>query len=89
VFAQEAAAAQILEGLLSEPIGLNAKAQIDEVIRGLCDADRILAETAIADAGGNPAAAAIRKMADDDRQDGDYPEAMLKYGLSWLRAMRP
>lgn len=89
VFAHEANAAHILSGLLGEDIGLNAKVAIDEVIRGLCDADRILAETAIADAAGHPAAAIIRQQADDARENGGYPDAMRKYGLAWLRTMRP
>lgn len=89
VFVQEAAAAHILEGLLGESIGLNLKVQIDGVIRGLCDADRILTESAIADAGGHAAAAAIRQQADDAREQGVYPDAMRKYGQSWLRSMRP
>lgn len=89
VFVQEAAAAQILEGLLGEAIGLNEKVLIDEVIRGLCDADRILAETAIADAGGHPAASVIRQQADDAREQGSYPDAMRKYGQAWIRTMRP
>lgn len=89
VFVQGAAAAQILEGLLGEAIGLNAKVAIDEVIRGLCDADRILTETAIADAAGHPAASVIRQQADDSRENGLYSDAMRKYGLAWLRTLRP
>lgn len=89
VFFQEAAAAHILEGLLGEAIGLNEKVMIDEVIRGLCDADRILAETAIADAGGHAAATLIRQQADESLEQGVYPDAMRKYGQAWLRTMRP
>jgi len=89
VYSQGAAAAHILEGLLGEDIGLSEKVVLDEVIRGLCDADRILTETAIADAAGHPAAAVIRKAGDESREQGQYPCAMGIYGLGWLRTLRP
>ena len=89
VFVQEAAAVHILEGLLSENIGLNRKVLIDEIIRGLCDADRILAESAIADASGHPAASEIRQEGDDARKQGEYSDAMREYGQAWLRSQRP
>lgn len=89
VYSQGAAAAHILEGLLGDDIGLNEKVVLDEVVRRLCDADRILTETAIADAGGHPAAAAIRQEGDDEREEGEYPSAMGHYGLAWLRSLRP
>jgi len=89
VFAQEAAAAHILEGLLNDEIDLDDKVRIDTVIRGLTDADRILAETAIADAAGHPAATVIRQQGDESRQEGEYVDAIRTYSKAWIRSLRP
>jgi hypothetical protein len=62
---------------------------IDQVIRGLCDADRILVESAIADAGNHVPASVIRQQGDDLREQGSYPDAIRKYSQAWIRTLRP
>lgn len=89
VFAQEGAAVQVLESLMSAPIEQPLKVRIDAVIRTLADADRILAATAVADAGGDPDADAHRAEGDEARQQGRYREAIRDYGRAWGEAIRP
>ena len=89
VFAQEAAAAHALDGLMARDIEQPLKVRIDEIIRMIVDADRILAETAIADAGSPPDAVEERAEGDEDRQQAEYPEAIRNYGKAWGKAVRP
>lgn len=89
VFAQEKAAAQKLEQLLGKlPSGLKEAA--DTALRAEVDADRILAQTAQADAGDGPASAAALLLHEGDaaRQQGDYALAIACYQSAWRRASR-
>lgn len=89
VFAQEAAAILTLETILKSNISLELKKRVDHAIRSICDADRMLAERAIADA--NFPTAAVNKRIDGDqhRQEGEYAHAVKAYAAAWKLAMQP
>lgn len=89
VFAQEAAAILTLETILKSNISLELKKRVDHAIRSICDADRMLAEGAIADA--NFPTAAVNKRIDGDqhRQEGEYAHAVKAYAAAWKLAMQP
>ncbi len=65
----------------------SAKVAVEGALRTLVDCDRILAQTAVADAGGPPAARALLAQADELRLSGDG-DAILLYRQAWQAAMR-
>jgi hypothetical protein len=86
VFAAEKVAVQQLLKLLGTDLTLAAKANLNEVLLKLTDADRILAETANQDAGVNTAASELIGEGDAERIDGEYSEAIQKYFKAWQEA---
>ncbi|HNQ88122.1 MAG TPA: CARDB domain-containing protein [Verrucomicrobiota bacterium] len=83
VVAQELAAIRQVQGLLESRLPLALKVQLTDVALKLTDADRILAATAIRDAGGSAVAAARLQEGDAARQQGDYEGAILSYFKAW------
>lgn len=77
VFAQELAAVNTLQNLLAGGLPTAVKAQIDEVIRNLTDADRILATSS-----GN-AGATFVGVGDAEREAGNYGAAITAYKHAW------
>ena len=63
------------------------KVALEGALRSLTDCDRILAQTALADAGGPPGAAALFAEADALRLAGD-DRAILAYKRAWQAATR-
>ncbi len=86
VFAAEKAAVQQLLQLLRADLPLAAKVDLNAVVLRLTDADRILAETANQDAGGNAEAGTQIKKGDAQRIQGEYSEAISKYFEAWHEA---
>lgn len=81
--AQEKAAIQQVVALLRSSLPLALKVQLNDAALKLTDADRILAETAIQDAGGNAVAAARLREGDAARQRGEYEAAIQSYFKAW------
>lgn len=88
VFAQEAAAVLALETLMKTNLPLAMKAEADTIIRMLTDADRILAETAVNDAGKPAKAVLEKKEGDENRRDGEYINAIKDYAHAWGVAVK-
>lgn len=88
VFAQEAAAVLALGTLMKTELPLAMKAEADAIIRMLTDADRILAETAVNDAGKPAKAVQIKNGGDNHRRDGEYTDAIKDYAHAWGVAMK-
>jgi hypothetical protein len=65
----------------------SAKVAVEGALRTLMDCDRILAQTAVADAGGPPAARALLAQADELRLNGDG-NAIRLYRQAWQAATR-
>jgi hypothetical protein len=74
-----------VELLPSLPYG--AKVAVEGALRALLDCDRILAQTAIGDADGDPEAEALLEQADASRLAGDGG-AILLYKRAWQAATR-
>jgi hypothetical protein len=83
VFAQEKAAMEKLLHLLKSSLPLALKASLNDAVLELTDADRILAQTANQDAGGNPEAAILIELGDQERLHGEYDEAIHAYAEAW------
>jgi hypothetical protein len=88
VFAQEVAAISQLLQLLELELALSVKVKLNEVVLKLTDADRMLAQTANHDAEGQTKATELIQKGDEERQAGNYSEAVKAYLGAWKEAVR-
>ena len=88
VFAQELAAANNLVQILQAPMPVSVKVLLDNALRSLVDADRILAQTAIVATSGNAAAKSQLANGDASRLTGEYVDAIRSYHAAWKLAMQ-
>lgn len=93
VFAQEQAAINQARALLDDRLPLEVKATLQEIVLKLVDADRILAQTALAEAEDideDQAIEAAGQLADGDadREAGAYTRAIEHYRRAWHLANR-
>jgi hypothetical protein len=86
VFAQEIVAVKQIEELLKTDLDLASKEALNTAALQLTDADRIIAQTANNDIGGDPQASALIQKGDEFRELGEYPKAVANYSLAWNAA---
>lgn len=86
VFAQEIVALDHLQKLLETNLSAASKGELNAAALQLTDADRILAQTANNDSGGNAEATALIGAGDRFRESGEYKKAVTSYSLAWHRA---